>query len=64
MLAVLAVRGTMLTLLAGGELGRPPVLEPLRREFEATQTGTHTWDQLASRPETWRVRIGKAAADA
>ncbi|MDQ0746976.1 uncharacterized protein (DUF2249 family) [Streptomyces africanus] len=95
---MLAVRGTMLTLLAGGALGGPPVLDvreiphgrrhlrifarygrlspgegflvnnhgpkPLRREFEATRTGTHTCDYLESRRETWRVRIGKATVDA
>ncbi|MDQ0687383.1 uncharacterized protein (DUF2249 family) [Streptomyces achromogenes] len=89
----------MLTLLAGGELDHPPVLDvreiphgrrhprifalyarlgpsegfvlvnnhdpkPLRREFEATHPGTHTWDYLESGPEIWRVRIGKAAVDA
>ncbi|WP_037673235.1 DUF2249 domain-containing protein [Streptomyces griseus] len=36
----------------------------LRREFEATHPGTHTWDYLESGPEIWRVRIGKAAVDA
>lgn len=89
----------MLTLLAGGELDHPPVLDvreiphgqrhprifaryarlapgedfvlvnnhdpkPLRREFEATHPGTHTWDYLESGPDIWQVRIGKAAAGA
>lgn len=38
--------------------------KPLRREFEATHPGAHTWDYLESGPEVWRVRIGKAAAAA
>jgi uncharacterized protein (DUF2249 family) len=38
--------------------------KPLRREFEATHPGAHTWEYLESGPEVWRVRIGKAAADA
>ncbi|MCX5251298.1 DUF2249 domain-containing protein [Streptomyces sp. NBC_00201] len=89
----------MLTLLAGGELDHPPVLDvreiphgqrhprifarygrldpgesfvlvnnhdpkPLRREFEATHPGTHTWDYIESGPEIWRVRIGMAAVGA
>jgi uncharacterized protein (DUF2249 family) len=38
--------------------------KPLRREFQATHPGTHTWDYLESGPEVWRVRIGRAAVDA
>ncbi|WP_030899672.1 DUF2249 domain-containing protein [Streptomyces sp. NRRL F-5126] len=38
--------------------------KPLRREFEATHPGAHTWDYVESGPEVWRVRIGKASTDA
>lgn len=38
--------------------------KPLRREFEAVHAGSYTWDYVESGPETWRVRIGKAAVDA
>ncbi|WP_406446965.1 DUF2249 domain-containing protein [Streptomyces sp. NBC_01613] len=38
--------------------------KPLRREFEATHPGTHTWEYLESGPDIWQVRIGKAAVDA
>ena len=38
--------------------------KPLRREFEATHPGAHTWDYVESGPEVWRVRIGKATVDA
>ncbi|MEU9647459.1 DUF2249 domain-containing protein [Streptomyces sp. NPDC048110] len=37
--------------------------KPLRREFEATQPGTHTWDYVESGPDVWRVRIGRAAVE-
>ncbi|WP_371648883.1 DUF2249 domain-containing protein [Streptomyces mirabilis] len=94
-----ALATDLLTLLAGGQLDHPPVVDvreiphgqrhprifaryarlapgegfvlvnnhdpkTLRREFEATHPGTHTWDYLESGPEIWQVRIGKAAVDA
>lgn len=37
--------------------------KPLRREFEATHPGVHTWDYLESGPTVWQVRIGKAVVD-
>jgi uncharacterized protein (DUF2249 family) len=38
--------------------------KPLRREFEAIHAGAFSWDYLQAGPEEWRVRIGRAAADA
>lgn len=38
--------------------------KPLRREFEAIHPGAFSWDYLQTGPEEWRVRIGRAVADA
>lgn len=38
--------------------------KPLRREFEAIHPGAFSWDYLQTGPDEWRVRIGRAAADA
>lgn len=35
--------------------------KPLYYQFEAERTGEFTWDYLEDGPDTWRVRIGKAA---
>lgn len=36
--------------------------KPLFYQFQAEHPGEVTWDYLASGPEVWQVRIGKAAA--
>lgn len=36
--------------------------KPLYYQFDAEHHGKFTWDYIESGPETWRVRIGKAAA--
>ncbi|MBQ0825206.1 DUF2249 domain-containing protein [Streptomyces tagetis] len=36
--------------------------KPLRREFEATHPGAHTWEYVESGPDVWRVRIGRRTA--
>ncbi|WP_030421807.1 DUF2249 domain-containing protein [Streptomyces sp. SCSIO 75703] len=38
--------------------------KPLRREFEATHPGAHTWEYVESGPDVWRVRIGRRAVPA
>ena len=35
--------------------------KPLRYQFEAEHAGEFTWDYLEEGPQTWRVRIGRAA---
>lgn len=37
--------------------------KPLRREFEATHPGAHTWDYVESGPEVRQVRFGRATSD-
>lgn len=34
---------------------------PLRHQFEATRTGTYSWEYTENGPRVWRVNIGKTA---
>ncbi len=38
--------------------------KPLYYQFQAEQPGKVRWDYLEQGPEVWRVRIGRASADA
>lgn len=36
---------------------------PLQQQFQSNYHGQYTWEYLEQGPETWRVRIGKAAGN-